>query len=78
MSTIKKVKPIKSNVPGHEGTCAPVWLNTNEIFVRIDGGATGFFKEIKYFLGFIPYRAGKEFHGIIKKDCVEEIKWKGK
>ena len=55
---------LKSRVKGFEGECRHTWLNKNQIYNRLDGGITGFFKSVKYFLGF-PFKVGKPFHGII-------------
>jgi hypothetical protein len=59
-----------SKVPGHEGLCKPTWLNTNEVYNRLDGGVTGFFKTVKRRLLVFYFRTGKEFHGIIKNGNV--------
>jgi hypothetical protein len=60
-------KPLISKVPGHEGLCKPTWLNNNVIDNRLDGGITGFFKNVKK-LGPFYFKTGKEFHGIILAD----------
>ena len=61
-----RVKMIfESKVPGHVGPCKKVWLNPNQYLHRIDGGVTGFFRNVKE--GFFKFRTGEEFHGIIKK-----------
>jgi hypothetical protein len=55
-----------SIVPCFEGTCKPTWLNRNQIYNRVDGGVSGFFKLVrkpKFFPFYIKY--GNEFHGII-------------
>ena len=65
------MRTIQSDVPGFEGECAVVWLNTNQVNNRFDGGITGFFRLVnKGWLG-IRYRTGEEFHGIIKNGRVE-------
>ncbi len=74
MSKIKKILPIESKVPNHEGLCTPIWLNNNRLYNRIDGGTTGFFRKIKYFMGILPYKTGKEFHGVINQGIVEEFR----
>ena len=56
-----------SKVSGHEGLCKPTWLNRNNMHTRIDGGYTGFFRNVKKKFG-IYWKIGKEFHGIIKSD----------
>ena len=53
-----------SRVPGHVGYCKPTWLNTNQIYNRLDGGITGTFKLVKRWWIFY-FRIGQEFHGII-------------
>ena len=57
-----------SKVKEHAGLCKPVWLNKNEFLRRLDGGITGFFKNVKpvKILFFTIYKKyGKEFHRII-------------
>lgn len=54
-----------STVPGHEGRCKPTWINRNQVFNKIDGGITGFFKLVYRRYGFL-WRYGPEFHGIIR------------
>lgn len=60
-----KERTIWSNVPGFLGICVPIWLNTNQVYNRLAGGSTGFFKLVKPSI-FGTYKTfGKEFHGII-------------
>ena len=58
----------KSTVEGFEGDCRPTWLNTNQVWNRLDGGVTGFFKHIKMTKIGLYVKTGKEFHGIILPD----------
>ena len=67
------MKILISEVRGHEGKCKPTWLNLNTIYNRLDGGITGFFRNIKKssFLFFnFNFKYGEEFHGIIKNNKV--------
>jgi hypothetical protein len=60
---------LESRVPGHEGECAPTWLNRNSICNRIDGGVSGFFRSIvrgRWFKRLV----GREFHGLIRDGVV--------
>lgn len=50
-----------SKVSGFEGPCKPVWINRNQVCIRLDGFITGFFR-----LGRWPFYKSKEFHGYIK------------
>ncbi len=54
-----------SNVKGYEGKCKPTWINKNQFCHRVDGGVTGFFKNVKKIWWFW-IKVGKEFHGIVK------------
>jgi len=61
---------LESYVKGYEGYCKPTWINKNQVYHRMDGGVTGFFKNTKKWLCF-DIKIGEEFHGIIKNDgCV--------
>lgn len=44
------MKKLISEVVGFEGLCTPVWLNTNIICNRIDGGITKILKNILVFI----------------------------
>jgi hypothetical protein len=59
-------KYINSTVKGHEGPCIPTWLNHNQIYNRLDGGVTGFFRLVIRYKGINICRTGPEFHGMIK------------
>ena len=61
-SKVRRLRFI-SKVPGHEGKCYPIWLNTNSIHIRIDGGITGFFV-------LLGDKSKTSFHGIIKGEGV--------
>lgn len=57
---------LTSKVKGFEGPCKPVWLNTNQVDIRMGGGVTGFFKNTKPVLGgLLEIKTGEEFHGMI-------------
>lgn len=63
-------------VPEHEGDCKPAWLNTNQLFNRLDGGVTGFFRRVER-LAWWPYfavKVGPEFHGIVRGGTVYATK----
>ena len=62
---------LHSVVEGHEGECRYTWVNRNTFCHRIDRGISGFFKNTKSVWG-IPFKVGKEFHGIIKGDKVTD------
>ncbi len=62
---------LQSEVPGHEGPCAPVWVNRNQVCHRLDGGVTGFFRNARK-RGWFWFRFGPEFHGIIRRGVVQE------
>ena len=60
-----------SEVEGHAGYCTPVWLNRNQVLNRLDGGVTGFFKNVEKRKFWFGYRkVGFDFHGILKDDKV--------
>jgi len=72
-----KSKNLTSIVSGHEGLCIPIWLNGNKVTSRLDGGITGYFKNLGTytFLGLtFHYRMGNEFHGIIKGGIVSSTR----
>jgi hypothetical protein len=51
---------LPSRVPGHLGDCYPVWLERNQVVLRLEGpGICGFFKSRPF---------GPEFHGILWTD----------
>lgn len=54
-----------SKVKGFEGPCKPTWLNKSQLYNRLDGGISGFFKLVEKKFGFY-FKIGKEFHGIIR------------
>lgn len=58
---------LQSRVTGSEGPCRPTWLNQNQVFRRIDGGVTGFFRQIES-RWWCPFgvMVGPEFHGIVR------------
>lgn len=62
---------LTSRVPLREGPCVHTWLNRNQIYNRLDGGVTGFFRRVKLWRGIPLYKTGPEFHGIIKGNSVE-------
>jgi hypothetical protein len=65
------MKPtLESNVPGYVGPCVPVWVNRNQVYHRLDGGITGFFRLVKK-RWFGRQKVGEEFHGIIRGAEVE-------
>lgn len=49
----------------YKGECYPIWINQNQVDNRLDGGVSGFFRQVKRWHG-IPYCVGEEFHGIQK------------
>ena len=55
-----------STVPRHEGPCVPVWLNTNRVSNRFDGGVTGFFRRVYVRGGIVLFKFGPQFHAIIR------------
>ena len=57
---------IDSEVPGHYGWCAPVWVNRNILYNRLSGGTTGFFKNVKCIFPGVYITYGEDFHGLIK------------
>ena len=58
-----------SLVEGHEGECSPTWFNRNHVYLRLDRGISGFFKNTKkVFFGLITVKTGDEFHGVIQKN----------
>lgn len=54
-----------STVKNFEGECWPTWMNTNQVYIRLEGGATGFFKRKIRVYG-ITFLIGDEFHGMIR------------
>lgn len=61
-------KPIHSTMVNHEGPCLPVWLNTNQVYNRLDSGVTGFFRNATEIFPCIYRLHGKTFHGIGRYD----------
>lgn len=59
---------LMSIVPGHGGYCRPVWLNRNQLDIRIHGGVSGFFRTVKPmpFFPVLTIKTGPEFHGIVR------------
>ena len=57
---------LQSVVPNHEGKCAATWVNNNQIYRRLDGCITGFFRNVKS-VWWWPFeiKTGYEFHGMI-------------
>jgi len=72
---LSKNGTILSKVPGFEGECRPTWVNRNEIYLRVDGGVSGFFRLTKRKWG-ITFKVGKEFHGIVRwgRNFIESTK----
>jgi hypothetical protein len=68
------IKLLVSRVPGHIGSCRPIWLNTSQIDLRTQRcGITGFFRLVKPFL-FWYKSYGEEFHGYIENGEVYTTK----
>lgn len=61
-----------SIVKEHEGWCRETWLNRNQVDRRLDGGITGFFRNVKqpWWLLFFPIKVGSEFHGILRNGAL--------
>lgn len=65
------MKALMSKVPNHIGYCKPTWLNRNQVCNRLDGGISGFFKNVHSVWWWpLPVRYGEEFHGIIRGDAM--------
>ncbi len=67
------IKPnyLVSMIRSNYGDSVPIWLNTNSIDNRFDGGITGFFRNITPICGPFFKEFGDVFHGKIR-DCVIE------
>ena len=59
------MKPLVSLVPGFEGVCMPIWLNGNQVDLRLWGHYTGFFRLVDLRHWRRWKFIGKEFHGYI-------------
>lgn len=56
-----------SRVNGHAGSCAPIWVNRNQVDYMLTGATTGFFRRAVR-LGKLPFvfLTGPEFHGYLR------------